>query len=376
MGGGGAKSSTQSSGTSQQHGEFHYPAWYEAAGQENYNRGKAIVDRPYEAYPGTVVPEFSDMTTNTLQWMEDNAGTYQPMYDEAGNQIRKLSARGDVERGDLQNYMNPYVENVVNRSVDNAERSGRIATRKIRDDFTQARAFGGSRQAIQEGVQQAETSRGVGDLSAKLYSDAYDKGVDAQQKDWARQFQNIASQKGLAESQINAAKAAQLGLSSDYFNLLSGGKMLEDKDREKLEETYKKFIEKRDWDKNQLTWLAGLLGITPVGHTEDITKSEQSVSNTKSKSGMDFGSILGGGLSLLAMSSDRDLKTNIEKLGTDPKTKLPVYAYDYKADVKSGKSVVGKRVSYMAQDVEKKYPKAVRKIAGKRVIDYTQIPLG
>ena len=380
MGGGGSKSSTQSSGTSQQHGEFHYPEWYEAAGRENYARGKAIVDRPYEAYPGTVVPEFSDMTNNTLQWMEDNAGTYQPMYDEAGNAIRDLMARGDVERGNLEDYMNPFTENVVDRSIDNAERSGRLATRKIRDQATQSRAFGGSRQAIQEAVQQAETTRGVGDLSAQLWEKAYDKGTEAQRADWGRQFQNIASQKGLAESQINAAKAAQLGLSSDYFNLLSGGKMIEDKDREKLEETYKKFIEKRDWDKNQLTWLAGLLGITPVGHTEDITKTESSVSNTKSKGGMDFGGIMGGGLSLLSMmmgASDKELKTNIEKLGTDPKTKLPVYAYDYKADVENRKvTVAPKRVGYMAQDVERKYPKAVKKIAGKRVIDYTQLPLG
>ena len=376
MGGGGGSSKTESSGTSKQHGEFHYPEWYEAAGRENYEAGKAITKRPYEQYPGTVVPEFDPITTNTLDWMVNNAGTYQPMYDEGGNAIRGLLARGDIERGNVEDYMNPFVENVVDRSIDNAERSGRLATRKIRDQATQSRAFGGSRQGIQEGVQQAETTRGIGDLSSQLWSTAYDKGVDAQQKDWARQFQNIASQKGLAEGQINAAKAAQLGLSADYFNMLSGGKMKEDKAREKLEETYKKFMEKRDWDKNQLTWLAGLLGITPVGHTEDITKTESSVSNTKQKSGMDMGSILGGGISLLGMLSDRDTKTNIEKLGKDPKTELPVYAYDYKADVKSGKAVVGKRVGYMAQDVERKYPKAVRKIAGKRVIDYTQLPLG
>jgi hypothetical protein len=375
--GGGGSSSTESSGTSQQHGVRYYPEWYEAAGKRNYEEGDVLAHKPYEGFEGTVVPEFDPMTTNTLKWMEDNAGTYQPMYDEAGNTIRDLIARGDVKAGNVKDYMNPFVDEVVNRSTENMERSGRLATRKIRDQATTARAFGGSRQGIQEGVQQAETSRGVGDLSADLYSKAYDKGTEAQRADWGRQFQNIQGQKGLAESQIAAAKAAQLGLSADYFNLLSGGKMKEDKSREKLEETYKKFVEKRDWQKNQLTWLAGLLGITPVRQMEDITKTESSRSNTKQKGGMDFGSILGGGASLLgALASDRELKTNIEPLGTDPKTKLPVYAYDYKADVKSGKAVVGKRVGYMAQDVEKKYPKAVKKISGKRVIDFSQLPLG
>jgi len=69
------------------------------------------------------------------------------------------------------------------------------------------------------------------------------------------------------------------------------------------------------------------------------------------------------------------MKTNIEELGKDPATDLPVYAYDYKADVKGKKTAGPKRVGYMAQDVEKKYPQAVRKVAGKRVIDFTQIPM-
>jgi len=391
MGGGGGSSQTTSSGQSQshgvsdQHGEFHFPQWYEDAAKGNYEAGKAIVDRPYAAYEGTVVPAFSDVTNNTMAQIEADAYKYQPAYDQAGQYIQDLMKRGDVRRGRVEDYMNPYVNDVERRAIDNASIKGKQDQRAIELDAMTKRAFGGSRQAIQQGVQGAETARGIGDLSAKLRADAYDKGVAAQQADWGRQFNNVAAQQGLAKTEADLAKAAQAGESADYFNLLSAGKMQEDKQRETLEETYKKFLEKRDWDKNQLTWLAGLLGITPVGHTEDIhkvedvTATEQGVSNTKSKNSMNIGSMLSGGGSLigaLAGLSDRDTKTNIEKLGTDPSTKLPVYAYDYKADVK-GKATAGpKRVGFMAQDVEKKYPKAVHKVSGKRVIDFTQIPLG
>jgi len=119
--------------------------------------------------------------------------------------------------------------------------------------------------------------------------------------------------------------------------------------------------------------------MTPYGRTETTNKTENSISNTKSSGGFDFGSALGGGLGLLQLlgaGSDRDLKTNIEKIGHDPDTDLPVYIYDYKADVKGKKMIGPKRVGYMAQDVEKKYPKAVKKISGKRVIDFSQLPLG
>ena len=210
--------------------------------------------------------------------MEDNAGTYQPMYDEAGNAIRDLMARGDVQRGDLADYMNPYIDE--RRAAGDRQRRAVRPPRHPQDprsgDARAARlrrlAPGASRRPCRRPRRRAASAI----CRRSCASDAYDKGVEAQQPTGRRQFQNIASQKGLAESQIGAAKAAQQGLSSDYFNLLSGGKMLEDKDREKLEEVYKKFIEKRDWDKNQLTWLAGLLGITPVRQMEDITKTERS----------------------------------------------------------------------------------------------------
>ena len=377
--GGGGKSSSQQFSTSKQHSESGYPDWYEKMGYDAATEALALRKRPYQAFEGTVVPDFSNMTTATMKMIEDNAGRYQPMYDEAGNVIRQLIARGDIQAGNLEQYMNPYTKQVVDRAVDNAERSGRMAQTGIDVDATKKRAFGNSRQAVQKAVQGAETTRGVGDLTAQLWEKAHDKGVAAQQADWQRQFQNISSQQKLAESQINAAKAAQLGLSADYFNLLSAGKMQEDKDREKKEEVYKKFIEKRDWDWDTLIKFLGALNLTPVKKITDTTGTESTYGSTKQSGGMDFGSILGGGVSLIGMlagASDRDLKTNIEKLGTDPKTELPVYAYDYKADVK-GKKVAGpKRVGYMAQDVEKKYPKAVKKISGKRVIDFTQIPLG
>jgi hypothetical protein len=376
-GGGGGKSSTQSGGQSNQVTEVKLPAWVEQAGQENYNLAKQIGTAPYQPYEGTVVPEFDQRTTDTLQWMLDNVGTYQPMYDEAGNATRSLLARGDVQAGDLKKYMNPYTDEVERRAIANAERAGQGQQRMLESKAAQAKAFGGSRQAIQQAVQSAETTRGIGDLSAQLRERAYDAGTKAQQADWGRQFKNIESQSALSKQQAELAKAAQQGLTSDYFQMLSGGKMLEDKEREQLEETYRKFAEKRDYPKEGLMLRLSALGMTPYGRTETTNKTESGWSTSKQGGGgMDFGSLLSGGVGLLGMLSDRTEKTNIEKLGTDPATKLPVYAYDYKADVK-GKKVAGpKRVGVMAQDVEKKYPSAVKKISGKRVIDFSQLPLG
>jgi hypothetical protein len=377
--GGGSSGSTQQQGQSHQVTKVELPPWVDKAGQENVAEAGRIAALPYQPYEGTVVPDLDPRTIDTLEWMLSNAGTYQPMYNEAGNTTRELIARGGVQRGDIKQYMNPYTDEVERRAIANAERSGQQAQRAITQDASTKRAFGGSRQAIQQAVQGAETARGIGDLSAQLRERAYTAGQAAQQADWGRQFKNTEQTGALAKQQADLAKMAQQGLTSDYFQMLSGGKMLEDHQREQLEETYRKFVEKRDYPKEGLALRLAALGMTPYGRTETTDKTESSSSKSKQSSGIDFGSLLSSGVGLLGMfgmPSDRDLKTNIEKLGTDPDTKLPVYAYDYKADVKAKKVMPGKRIGYMAQDVEKKYPKAVKKIAGKRIIDFSQLPLG
>ena len=63
--------------------------------------------------------------------------------------------------------------------------------------------------------------------------------------------------------------------------------------------------------------------------------------------------------------SDRRDKTDIEKLGIDPLTGLPMYAYRYKSDPKTYPKVVGP----MAQDMEgRDGPWHVREIDGHKVV--------
>ena len=62
--------------------------------------------------------------------------------------------------------------------------------------------------------------------------------------------------------------------------------------------------------------------------------------------------------------SDRNSKTDIEKLGKDEETGLDIYSYRYKSDPKTYPKVVGP----MAQDVEKKYPGFVLKVGKTRIV--------
>jgi hypothetical protein len=74
MGGGGSKSTTQQQAATNNVTQVTLPPWVDAAGQENVAEAARIAKKPYEGYEGTVVPDLSQMTEDTLQWIRQNAG--------------------------------------------------------------------------------------------------------------------------------------------------------------------------------------------------------------------------------------------------------------------------------------------------------------
>jgi hypothetical protein len=95
--------------------------------------------------------------------------------------------------------------------------------------------------------------------------------------------------------------------------------------------------------------LAGAqMGLTGQGN---ILNSQTSAYNTGvNAQGEMFGAILGAGI---AKYSDRRLKENIETVGRDERTMLPLYEFEYIGG--TGKRFLG----VMADDVEKHYPEMV-----------------
>lgn len=82
---------------------------------------------------------------------------------------------------------------------------------------------------------------------------------------------------------------------------------------------------------------------------------------------------IGGGLAsgigaaggIGAFFSDRRLKTDIKKVGKT-NAGLPIYTYKYKGDDKT-------QMGVMAQDVEKKTPKAVKEVGGFKAVNYALV---
>lgn len=323
------------------------PAWVDAAAQENYQFAKQIADKPYQEYAGQTVAGTSDTTQQAYDLFKGTVGL--------GNQQRWQAASLSNKAGqgvnalDRAAYTNPYVQQVVDTSMAQLEKSRQQSLMANSDSAIAAKAFGGSRHGVVDAVTNSETAAKAGQLSASLYKDAYDNASGLMQQD----VQNMLSGgQGLLSSADSIA--AQRG--KDFSGLLSIGQAQQAQTQAQLDDAYSRWKDAQSEDVNDLNMRLSALGMSPYGKTESATKT-----TTGGSSGTDWASAGLGVLSLLGgFFSDREDKTDIEKLGKDPNTGLDIYAYRYKGDPKSYPKVVGP----MAQDIEKKFPGSTKKVGG------------
>ncbi len=266
--------------------------------------------------------------------------------------------------------MNPYLDQVESNALRNIQGATQLAVNKIGDQAATSRAFGGSRQGISEGVTIAEGTKQAGDLSAKLRSDAYDRAmqqINADQNrtlqgDLANQsagMQNANRQLTAAQTMSGIADQGRKSMSDDITRMLTLGQMQQGQEQRYLDDAQSRFNEARDYPKEQLNILLSALGMSPYGKTQV----------TEQSSPTNWGGVASGAGSAilgLAMMSDEDMKTDVQKVGKDKDTGLDVYSYRYKGDPKSYPKVVG----LMADDIEEKMPGATQEVAGKKAVKF------
>jgi len=355
------------------------PKWVEQFGQENVELAKKAAATPYQAYSGETVAAMSPDQQAAYQSLRQNFGAYQPAYQSALQSAQGVAQYqpGQFSAQALQAYQDPYQAQVEQGALAAIERQRQLATNQVGQQARAAGAFGGSRQAVQEALTNAEAARIAGETSAGIRSQGFRTAADLMAQDQARQ--QAAAQLRLAGAgQIGAlAGAGQQALVSEAGALEAAGQAQQLQQQALLDEAYRRYAEERNYPLTQLgIRQAGLTGV-PYSTTTSSTTSGGGNLGLTALGGAGLGAQIGGlipglgagygaGLgSLAAFLSDERMKTDIEKLGKDKESGLTMYAYRYKGDPKSYPKVVGP----MAQEIEKKYPDQVKKVAGKLAVN-------
>lgn len=391
------------------------PKWIEAAGKSNYELAKSIADKPLEQFEGDRAAGVTPIMQQAFDYTTGTNGNMQGSVSDAKNAFEALKGFSfspqvvnsnsidpakvtaqTITPEDYARYNNPFTQDVIDKSLSDMDRSRTLALQGNADKALASKAFGGSRSAIVDAVTNSETARNAGLMASQLRSEGFDKAMGLANADVARRTgadaanqnaemqarlanQGTAMQAALANqstdfaaqnARADALKTAGAGLldsatvgqqakTQDIANLMQAGLLQQGATQAEIDAAMAKFQEAQDYGKEGLNLRMSALGMTPYSKT----------TTEKSSSGTDYG-VLGLGLMKTFMGlSDDDEKTDIKKLGKIDGTDLNLFAYRYKDDPKTYPKVVG----LMASQVEKKIPKAVRKMGGRRVIDYGMV---
>jgi hypothetical protein len=105
---------------------------------------------------------------------------FNPMYQFGEQQVVNQSLTPFTGQ-DINAFMNPYQQDVIDRSLADVETSRQMADLRDRQAATGARAFGGSRQGVQASLTNAAALKQAADLSANMRQQGYGQAANLAQ---------------------------------------------------------------------------------------------------------------------------------------------------------------------------------------------------
>jgi hypothetical protein len=228
MGGGSPATETQT-----QSGSTDIPAWAKPYFERTLARGETESLKPYTAYTGERQAKSSqygdigaakDMTRDIastgiagLDAAQDYSQYTIDKSKELGNYTPTQASEYQFDPtrqfsgAEVQNYMNPYMQNVVDQQKLQAFSDFSRMNANRAQQGVNAGAFGGSRQGVVQGMAEEGLMGQFGQIQAKGLSDAYGQAVGAFQADRSAQSADQAAKAA------EAARVQQMTESGNQF---------------------------------------------------------------------------------------------------------------------------------------------------------------
>lgn len=218
-------------------------------------RGKALSEGTFTPYMGPLTAGPSDIQNKLFSGIASSplpstGGTYTPM--------------SFTDSGIAQQYMNPYLQQVLQPQLDEARRQAEISRTGLASRLTQAGAYGGSRQAIMEGNLLRDLMTKQNEITGRGYYDAYEAG---------------RGQFNTEEDRRRGAVNDQNRFGLDYMNFASDlGDTQRGIEQQGIDADYNQFKEERDDPFKKVQFMQSLLQGLPLA-TSSYSYMEPSTLN-------------------------------------------------------------------------------------------------
>jgi hypothetical protein len=253
------------------------PKWLDDYSRDLIGGAGAIANEGYQAYEG---PRIAGLTPDQLKAFDITrgmTGVASGMIQDASQKPGALTAAQPFINGanktytgdTVKNYMDPYVGNVI-------DYAGTLAKRQLDEKFlpSVAATFGGAGSGPRSTQMRATVDRGVRDLTEGLnqqalaaLSQGYQQGATTFGADANRQGTLAGITGQLASNErgqdVNIANAYQNAGLTDAASLETIGGEQQGQTQKSLDLAYQDFANERDYPRNQVDWLRGVLSGTP-----------------------------------------------------------------------------------------------------------------
>ena len=297
------------------------PQWVSDLQQGIAQKAVGIAGTPYQPYGGPRIAGFNadqqssfDMTRDSVG---DQAGNFNAATAAAGAAGANANASGASQPWldkagaasyeNVQNYMNPFMNNVTDRIADLGARNlNEKLMPAINSDFIRAGQYGSKGQMAEVGKAlrdtQGEVTAAQGDALFKGYQSSLDAaGADANrygqigQTAAANSNMDTEAKLAAAGKQGVLAQLAQDSASKDADALRNVGNIQQGQTQSNLDMANRDFVEQRDYQENQLNWLNSILKGFEVPKSTSTTDTRPLAADQYGASPLEQG--LGAGLS-------------------------------------------------------------------------------
>lgn len=242
-------------------------AWATPYVEDYVSKGFALANAPYEAYTGTLSAGYSDLQKDAFEGYKDWAmpasyGAATSMLSGAASKLGGLkyaptaftnqysapagyqatqftnqytspeayqSALFNTGLGEVksvQDYMNPYLQNVTDIEAREARRQSAITGLSQQAKMAQAGALGGSRDAIMRAELARNLGTQIGDIQSKGLQSAYDRALAQRLEESKASLESqrlgeLSRQYGYTQGMSAAELQAKFGLSAQEATELS-----------------------------------------------------------------------------------------------------------------------------------------------------------
>ena len=224
----------------------------------------ALAKDGYEAFDGPLTAGTSILQDQAFTGILD---LNNPL---SGQSVTKEMGTFTPDQATLDPYMNPYEQNVIDRTSADMRRQSGIDALQDRTAMTSAGAFGGSRDALMRAERSNNLNRGIGDMAGTLRAQGFDTAMTN-----ARTGQEMNNKYGFDALR---AQAEAGGIQRDIA-------------KEGISADFDEYIRQQDYDYKQLQFLHSLLQGMPLT-AQSYQYQEPSTVDQLTDAGIDLQTVL------------------------------------------------------------------------------------